>query len=259
MIPFSTLGLLILFGMRHALDPDHIAVIDNITFRAMEDRPKVAPWTGTLFSIGHSVSVLVIAVLFGLLGRQFVLPDWLEYMMGWLVIALLMWIGVSNIRALNASKTYIPQGWRSDLLPRAFRRSTHPFVTLTVGAIFGLVVDTAAQIAVWGTTAAAAGGLTGAALIGLAFATGMITIDGADSFLVARLMRTRPDHARTYRRKIGWLIASLSLGMAGFAIFQQIQATELSSWISLLIGSLMTMATLTGLWLGRAGDKTRAN
>ena len=38
----SALGLVFLLGLRHGLDPDHIAVIDNLTFPAAEERPRLA-------------------------------------------------------------------------------------------------------------------------------------------------------------------------------------------------------------------------
>ncbi len=257
MLPLATFGLLGLLGVRHGLDPDHVAVIDNITFRAMTDRPRLAKWTGALFALGHSVSVMVIAVLFGLLGRQVTLPAPVTQGLAWAVIALLLWMGIANVRALRASGTYVAHGWRAAFLPRALRHSTHPVITLAIGAVFGLVVDTAAQIAAWGATAAASGGLVAAALIGLAFAAGMVLTDSADSLIVARLMQGDAEQARLYRRRIGWLIAALSFAMAGIAILQQLQAFDLPAPVVAIAGGGMAVAVITALVLGNGRRRFR--
>src|SRR5579862_6898782 len=46
------------FGLRHAVDADHIAAIDNVTRKLMQDgkRPVAA---GLFFSLGHSTVVVV--------------------------------------------------------------------------------------------------------------------------------------------------------------------------------------------------------
>jgi len=45
-----------LFGMRHALDVDHITAIDNLV--RMHNARKSARWVGTGFSAGHMISIL---------------------------------------------------------------------------------------------------------------------------------------------------------------------------------------------------------
>lgn len=252
----ETFALLALLGMRHGLDPDHIAVIDNITFRAMEDRPRVAAWTGTLFSMGHGLSVLVIAGIFGLLGSWFSLPSWFENVMAWVVIGLLLWIGVINSRALLTPAVYAPKGWRHGFLPILMKESTHPAAILAVGAAFGLVVDTAAQIATWGATASASGGLASALSVGAAFAAGMILTDSADSFIVARLMRNTSEKAKIYRRAIGWLIVIISFGMAILGILIQLRTiTELSDQQLFFVGAAMTSLVAIALLIAWAGGK----
>src|SRR6204780_5416301 len=46
------------FGLRHAVDADHIAAIDNVTRKLMQDgkRPAAA---GFMFSLGHSTVVVL--------------------------------------------------------------------------------------------------------------------------------------------------------------------------------------------------------
>jgi nickel/cobalt transporter (NiCoT) family protein len=44
------------FGLRHAVDPDHIAAIDNTTRKLMQDGKRPVA-VGFFFSLGHSTVV----------------------------------------------------------------------------------------------------------------------------------------------------------------------------------------------------------
>jgi high-affinity nickel-transport protein len=52
-------------GLRHAVDADHIAAIDNVTRKLTQEKKKPVG-VGFFFSLGHSTVVLIIAVLVGL-------------------------------------------------------------------------------------------------------------------------------------------------------------------------------------------------
>src|ERR1043165_5378752 len=47
---------MLLFGIRHALDVDHITAIDNLV--RLHNAKKRSRWVGTGFSIGHIISIL---------------------------------------------------------------------------------------------------------------------------------------------------------------------------------------------------------
>src|SRR3954462_5292858 len=49
------------FGLRHAVDADHIAAIDNVTRKLMQEGKRPVT-TGLFFSLGHS-SVVVLATI----------------------------------------------------------------------------------------------------------------------------------------------------------------------------------------------------
>src|SRR5271170_5383336 len=53
------------FGLRHALDADHISAIDNVTRKLMQDgqRPTLV---GFFFSLGHSTIVILLSVAIAL-------------------------------------------------------------------------------------------------------------------------------------------------------------------------------------------------
>src|SRR5207248_4079381 len=53
------------FGLRHAVDPDHIAAIDNTTRKLMQDGQRPVA-VGFFFSLGHSTVVTALFVLLAL-------------------------------------------------------------------------------------------------------------------------------------------------------------------------------------------------
>jgi nickel/cobalt transporter (NiCoT) family protein len=252
-------GLLFILGLRHGLDPDHIAVVDNLTFRAAEERPSLAPWVGTLFALGHSLSVAIIAVGVSWLSGLFAPPAWLGPAVDWLVVTLLALVGVLNLRALLSAEAYRPVGWRQGLIPRALRGTSHPFAIVAIGMIFGLVFDTATQAAAWGAAASAGGGALGALTVACVFAAGMLLTDTLDSQIVARLLRTKGDPARVrhYRRSVGWLIVVLSFGMAAYALAGVVGADiDLSDDLFTAFGVVMALLVTASLLAARRRAST---
>src|SRR6185437_9791631 len=62
----GTATLAYTFGLRHALDADHISAIDNVTRKLMQDgkRPLLV---GFYFSLGHSTIVVLLSVLIAMM------------------------------------------------------------------------------------------------------------------------------------------------------------------------------------------------
>lgn len=219
LLSYSSAGLMFALGLRHGLDPDHIAAIDGLTLRAMEQRPRSAPWVGTLFSLGHGLVVTLIALAVSLMSRQWDVPDALERYGSWVPIGLLLLVGVLNLWSLLSQTDYQLVGWRSWLLPSRFRQSSHPVLVVLIGMFFALVFDTATQAAAWGYVAGAKGGAWLALSLGLVFTIGMVITDTLDSRLLATMIRrAQRDEARRFRRFLGWAIVMLSFGMAGYGI-----------------------------------------
>src|SRR5215469_5090335 len=65
----GTASLAYTFRLRHALDADHIAAIDNVTRKLMQDgkRPLLV---GFYFSLGHSTVVVLLSLLIALAGSR---------------------------------------------------------------------------------------------------------------------------------------------------------------------------------------------
>ena len=53
------------FGLRHAIDADHIAAIDNVTRKLMQQRKKPVA-VGFFFSLGHSTIVFGLSLVIAL-------------------------------------------------------------------------------------------------------------------------------------------------------------------------------------------------
>lgn len=259
----SAFGLMFMLGLRHGLDPDHVAVIDNIVFRAVDERPRMAPWTGSLFAIGHSLSVGLVAIGVSLAAGRLALPSWTGSVVDAAVILLLLAVGTMNLTALLWKPDYTPVGWRAGLVPKRLRTSTHPAAVIAIGILFGLVFDTVTQAAAWGAAATAQGGSAAALAIVATFAAGMILVDTLDSQIVGRLLRQSRGYdarIRRYRRAVGWLVVSLSYGMAAYAL------VEMSGFDVALpgggftaVGACAAMTIVCVLAAGRRLSKRSAN
>ncbi|MDO8039986.1 hypothetical protein [Janthinobacterium sp. SUN137] len=207
------LALIFLLGMRHGLEPDHLAAVDGLTLRSQAAAPRWTPWMGALFALGHGVTVLAIVAVAAVASQQFSPSEtvfgWLE----WLPIGLLLLIAALNARSLLAGAQLAEV--RGRLLPRWLRGASGPLAAILVGMLFALVVDTALQAAAWGYAAVALGGMQPALLTGLVFAVGMGVTDTFDGWVTAKVMRTgQIDLVRAFRRRLGWPIVAICVAMA---------------------------------------------
>jgi high-affinity nickel-transport protein len=222
LLPIPGLSLMFMLGLRHGFDPDHIAIIDSMAYRALGERPRLAPWTGTLFALGHGLAVTAIAVVLGVFAGGVALPPALRAVLDWLPTLLLMLVGTLNLRDLLSVQTYRPRGWKTLFVPPRLRDSSHPLAMFCTGVVFALVFDTATQAAAWGYAATAGAGSISALAAGLAFTAGMVVTDSADGRLMVRLLRAaagQPDAAvARYRRRIGWAVVLMSYAMALYQI-----------------------------------------
>ncbi|HEX8404264.1 MAG TPA: hypothetical protein VF670_06575 [Duganella sp.] len=226
LLPIPGLSLMFMLGLRHGFDPDHIAIIDSMAYRALAERPRLAPWTGTLFALGHGLAVTAIAVVLGAFAGGIALAPALRALLDWLPTLLLILVGTLNLRDLLSvqpgAHAYRPKGWKTLFLPLRLRDSSHPLAMFGTGVLFALVFDTATQAAAWGYAATANAGSATALVAGLAFTAGMVVTDSADGRLMVRLLRGACGQAdaavSAYRRRIGWTVVLMSYAMALYQI-----------------------------------------
>ncbi len=206
----GTAMLAYVLGLRHAVDADHIAAIDNVVRKLMQEgkRPVSA---GLFFSLGHSLVVAIAVAV--IVGTAFALQGRLH---PFKVIGSVIGTGTSAffLLAIAAVNLIILRGvWRSfqrarrgeavaeheldqllsgrGLLARIFRplfrmvtRSWHMFA---IGFLFGLGFDTATEITLFTVAGSqASDGMSfGTVMIFPAlFAAGMTLVDTSDSVLM---------------------------------------------------------------------------
>lgn len=254
-VSISGLFLIFVLGLRHGFDPDHIAMIDSMTYRSLEAKTGTAKWVGTLFALGHGLTVTLIAVVLGSLAKDVAIPVTISGFLEWLPIMLLILVGTLNLRDLLNRQNYRVTGWKTRFVPRQLRDSSHPLAIFFVGVVFALVFDTATQATAWGYAATAYSGITMALLVGLVFTAGMVITDTLDGRLMVRLLHqvSRRTETLAYRRKIGWVIVALSYGIALYAIANHFfPALELGDTALTIAGSIAFLGLLAAyLWLMR--------
>ena len=95
------LGLLL--GMRHALEPDHLAAVSTLVTE--EDDPRSGLWLGAFWGLGHTLALLAMALVLALLRTT--LSDRLTAAFELLVSAMLLFLG---IRALARARSEMVHG-----------------------------------------------------------------------------------------------------------------------------------------------------
>ena len=208
---FSTAILAFTFGLRHAVDVDHIAAIDNVTRKLLnEGKQPVA--AGLFFSLGHSTVVIIATVCIALATATFMhahLARW--HTIGGIIctsISALFLILIAIINLLIFISTYkvfkqVKQGKQYEdeeidkllnekgFLAKKFRHIfqviTHSWQMYPVGFLFGIGFDTATEIALLGLAASQAmHGLSiwSILIFPALFTAGMTLIDTTDSILM---------------------------------------------------------------------------
>ena len=196
-------------GLRHAVDADHIAAIDNVTRKLMQDGQQ--PLTvGLWFAIGHSAIVLIAAVLIAFAASALSRVEAAGEIGGTIATIIsasfLFAIAAMNLVILRSvlktfnhvrsGGTYVDEnmdillgnrGMLSRLFRPLFRLVTRSWHMAPLGFLFGLGFDTATEVAILGLSAGqAANGLSIATVLifPLLFAAGMALIDTADGALM---------------------------------------------------------------------------
>ncbi len=186
-------GLYLAFtlGLRHGADPDHIAAIDNLTRNSFSHRPWLSRFCGTMFAGGHSIMVLSIAAIVGLLGTHLrPYHETIENVGTWISIVVLVLIAALNLYQLRTNPDRIV-GVKGKLIPKFMREATSPWMAVPVGLLFGFGFETSSQIVAYTIPLGLGSGLLGGLLIGAVFCGGMICTDTLDSVIVHRMVSDR--------------------------------------------------------------------
>lgn len=215
-LPADWLGLLVvvyLFGMRHGLDPDHLATIDGLTRASQAARPQLARWSGVLFSAGHGLIVVVVCMLVGFAAGDWQTPRWLESTGTWISVMFLLTLGAFNVFSVfktAPSAVVRPAGLLSRWVIRP-GMTRHPLLIVATGALFALSFDTVSQIALFALAAKSVAGVYFCGMLGVVFMLGMMTSDGINGVCIARLLQRADRHAQIGSRTMGLAIGGTSL------------------------------------------------
>lgn len=207
-------------GLKHGIDPDHLATIDGITRSNAAHNPRLARWSGFLFSAGHGTVVILVAVGVSLAARQWQTPAWLDTLGAWISISFLYALGLLNLYSVftaPAGRMVVPAGLKSRLLER-FIRVSHPALIAAVGALFALSFDTISQVALFSLTAQNLSGWGFSVLLGATFMLGMMTTDGVNGLWIARLLARADRRALVASRAMSLAIAGLSFLVGSYGL-----------------------------------------
>jgi high-affinity nickel-transport protein len=239
------------FGLRHAVDADHIAAIDNVTRKLMQ-HGKRPLGVGFFFSAGHStivfgLSAAVAITAVAIKGRFYAIENFGNIAGTLISASFLVAIAVINsivlvavIRTFQHVKAggryageeldllLTKRGFFGRIFRGLFRLVDHSWQMYPIGVLFGLGFDTATEIGLLGISAAGASkGLPiwSIMLFPALFAAGMALIDTADSLLM--------------------------LGAYGWAnaqpirkLYYNITITSVSVLVALIVGGLETLGLI---------------
>jgi high-affinity nickel-transport protein len=198
------------FGLRHAVDADHISAIDNVTRKLMQDGKRPVG-VGFFFSLGHSTIVVgltvAIAVAAGVVKTHLPGLQKAGELIGTSVSAsFLLLVAAINLivlvdifrafRSAHRGETYDDRGIDDMLDSRGLiGRFFRPLMKIVdkswkmypIGVLFGLGFDTATEVGLLGIAAVEAGkGLPVADILifPLLFTAGMSLLDTTDGVLM---------------------------------------------------------------------------
>ena len=207
---FGTAFLAYTFGLRHAVDADHIAAIDNSTRKLMQlgQRPVAV---GFFFSLGHSLVVLLLSIAIGFAaaevsGRFDDLKAFGDIVGTIASASFLLLLAIFNMivlvsvyrtfQAVKRGEAYSEsdfdillnnRGFLARLFLPLFKIVTKSWHLFPIGFLFGLGFDTTTEVALFGISAtqAAAGASFGTLLVFPAlFTAGMTLVDSTDGVLM---------------------------------------------------------------------------
>jgi high-affinity nickel-transport protein len=209
----TLLGIALLawvFGLRHAVDADHIAAIDNVVRKLMQDGKR--PLTvGLWFSLGHSTIVVLASLAIaataaamqgrldtarqigGVVGTFVSAAFLLVIAVANLVILCAVWRSFREVRRggrLNEDALNLllaGRGLLARLFRPLFRAITKTWHMYPLGFLFGLGFDTATEVGLLGIAATqAARGMSPwqAMVFPALFTAGMALVDTTDSVLM---------------------------------------------------------------------------
>jgi high-affinity nickel-transport protein len=195
LVTSSSLGSLL--GMRHALEPDHIAAMSTLV--TGERNGYKAALLGACWGLGHTVSLLLVGT--GLVLLRAELPPRLAELFEFLVAVMLVGLGLRSIYLAarqgptgpvhahhHGARLHVHRGAPAHIHIGAWTLARRP---LLVGAIHGLAGSGALTALVVTTLPSTSARLTYMAVFGLGSTLGMAALSGVLGWPLARIGANR--------------------------------------------------------------------
>jgi nickel/cobalt transporter (NiCoT) family protein len=238
-------------GLRHAVDADHIAAIDNVTRKLTQENKRPVS-VGFFFALGHSTVVILVAAAVATAAATLSGFELLRSFGGALstgISALFLFaIAATNIAIfVSVYRTYRQvrrdgadlkddpatfggnRGLLSRVLRPLFRLITHSWQMFPLGLFFGLSFDTATEVSMFAISAsqAASGISLGLILVfPLLFAAGMTLVDTADGVVMLAAYEwafVKPMRKLYYNMTITLVSVLVALAVGGIEVLTLIR------------------------------------
>ena len=196
-------------GLRHAVDADHIAAIDNVTRKLMQDRRRPVA-VGFFFALGHSTVVIIAAAAVAVAATLLGSFDAIKgvggiigtgvsafFLLAVAAMNVLIFVSVyRSYRRVRQGGAYVEEdvdlllnnpGFLARIFHPMFRMVSRSWHMFPLGFLFGLGFDTATEVAMFGVSAAqAAKGIPIEAIMvfPVLFAVGMSLVDTTNGVLM---------------------------------------------------------------------------
>jgi high-affinity nickel-transport protein len=237
-------------GLRHAIDADHIAAIDNVTRKLMQEGKRPVA-VGFFFALGHS-TVVVLASLAVALTASALSGGLASYrviggIVGTSASALFLFlIAIANIMVLRGvyrafrlvergnsvteadiDALLQQRGWLARLFRPLFRLVSHSWQLYPIGLLFALGFETASEISLFGLSAQASDAVSSWSLLifPALFAAGMTLVDTTDGVLMLGA------YGWAYRNPLRKLFYNLTI-------------TSVSVLVALVVGGIETLGLI---------------
>ena len=256
---FITLGVLAYtFGLRHAVDADHLAAIDNTTRKLLQEG-KNPFFIGTFFSLGHSTVVILLSVMLMVATRYVVsnlsnienigsiigtlISGGFLYIIGFLNLLVVLELyniykTVKKERIIDDQKLneiLLKRGFMNRFFGKLFKIVTKQWQMYIIGFLFGLGFDTATEVAILAISATLAGAfasipLTTILVLPILFTLGMTLVDTADGIFM------RMAYGWAFRNALGKIWYNLTMTLISIIIAYGIGTIELLGLIACEFG-----------------------
>ncbi|MBU6462012.1 MAG: HoxN/HupN/NixA family nickel/cobalt transporter [Bradyrhizobium sp.] len=237
-------------GLRHAIDADHIAAIDNVTRKLMQEGKRPVA-VGFFFALGHSTVVVVASLAVALtadaLSAELVSYREIGGIVGTSASALFLFIiAIANLivlrgvyRAFRVAERgeamtedevdalLHQRGWLARLFRPLFRFVSESWHLYPIGLLFALGFETASEISLFGLSAQASDAVSNWSILAFPalFAAGMTLVDTTDGVLMLGA------YGWAYRNPLRKLFYNLTI-------------TSASVLVALVVGGIETLGLI---------------